>query len=419
MGAIPAVSPFRYVAPAGAPIGLADLVHWATLGVSGDDVLDRFRQTVSDRFAVRHSVLTSSGRAGLTLVLRALQRLAPADRDEVILPSYTCFSVAAAIVKAGLRPRIVDISPDTLDYAQDELANTDFARVLAIVATSLYGIPSDLPAIESMARRHGVFLIDDAAQAMGASVGGRLCGTWGDAGIFSFDKGKNVSAIKGGVVLTNSDEIASALRKEMAGLRSPGIAQSTGGVLTALSSFVFLHSRLYWIPNRIPQLGLGTTKYSTDFPLEFPSRTLVALALVMIDHLEEFTRTRRANAAALLGRLRDVRGIRTITPPPSSVPVYVRLPILLADENARRRALAALNAAGVGGSGSYPTSIADIVDLRGVRTGSSCDRGGRQVAQRILTIPTHAFVTAADVGRMISAIAKEAIEPAPRVAITT
>src|SRR6185436_10114869 len=119
--------------------------------------------------------------------------------------------------------RLVDLNPETLDFNLDELRRADFTRVLAIVATNLYGLPNDMPAIAAIARDRGVFLIDDAAQSMNASVGGRPCGTWGDAGIFSFDKGKNVPAIDGGIVVTNDDRVAAALTAECEPLATPGL----------------------------------------------------------------------------------------------------------------------------------------------------------------------------------------------------
>ncbi len=400
----------RHVAPAGAPIRLPDLARWAGLALGGSDVVESLQQAFRDRFEVRHSFLTSTGRAGLTLLLTAFRRLASNDRDEVILPSYTCFSVAASVVKAGLRPRIVDISPDTLDYDLEELQATDFTRVLAIVATNLYGLPNDLPAITAIARRHGVFTVDDAAQAMGASVGGRPSGTWGDAGLFSLDKGKNVSAIDGGVVVTSSDDVAGALREVMAGLPSPGTRESTMGVAKALVYFMMLRPWLYWIPNRIPQLELGKTVFTTEFPLELPSRSLVALARTMVPRLDEFTQARVANAGALLDVLATVSGIQTVTPTSGAVPVYLRLPILIADADARDETLRGLNAAGIGATGSYPASLADVPELRRHLAGTTLAVGGRRVARHIVTLPTHAFVSASDVSRAGRAIA--AIAPA-------
>lgn len=390
----------RHVPPAGAPIRLPDLARWAGLTFAGGDVSESLQHAFRDRFGVRHSFLTSTGRAGMTVLLRALSRLASDGRDEVILPSYTCYSVAAAVVKAELRPRIVDISPDTLDYAPGELKNTDFRRVLAVIATNLYGLPNDLPAIVEVARRHGAFVIDDAAQAMGASIDGRWSGTWGDAGLYSLDKGKNVSAINGGVVVTNSDAVASAMREEMAQLPSAPLGHSAAGVVKALTYFLMLRPWLYWIPNRIPQLELGKTVFTTAFPIEQPSRVLVALGRTMVNHLDDFTRSRVANAAALLERLAVMKGIQTIVPTTAAEPVFLRLPILVTDETAKGRAVRALNAAGIGASGSYPASLADVTELRDalVVTGATA-AGGRHVARHIVTLPTHAFVSPVDIAR--------------------
>ncbi len=94
---------------------------------------------------------------------------------------------------------------------------------------------------------------------MGATVAGRKSGTWGDAGLFSFDKGKNVSAIDGGVVVTSSSEIARHCERETATLASPSAAASGLDVVKAIAYFALLRPWLYWIPQRIPQLGLGKT----------------------------------------------------------------------------------------------------------------------------------------------------------------
>jgi perosamine synthetase len=357
------------------------------------------------RFGVRHCRLASTGRAGLTLLLNALRRLAPADRDEVVIPSYTCYSVAASIVKAGLKPRLVDIAPETLDFVPAELASTDFTRVLAIIATNLYGLPNDMPALSRVARQHDAFLIDDAAQAMGATMDGRWSGTWGDAGLYSFDKGKNVSAIDGGVVVTQSDDIARALDQEMANLLAPGAATSGVHVVKALGYFALLRPWLYAIPTRIPQLSLGKTVFTMNFPLAHPDPALVALGVVMMRHLDAFTTARRANAAALLAGLGSATGITMIAPRAGSTPAYLRLPVLLLSRAQRDAVMAALIADGIGATGSYPECLADVPELRPLLANPAVPvSGGRSVAQRILTLPTHPFVTPADVAHAIAAI---------------
>ena len=391
---------FRYLAPAGSPVTTGDLLRWCGTAFASTPARVALEQAIRDRFAVRHVSLTSTGRAGLTLLLRAMRRLADGTRDQVVVPSYTCYSVPASVVKAGLRPRIVDVSPHTLDYTPEALEQTDFSRVLAIVATNLYGLPNDLPALERVASHHGAFLIDDAAQALGATVGGRWSGTRGDAGLFSFDKGKNVSAIDGGILVTNSDALAAALREETAHLETPGAGASAVHVLKALAYFALLRPSLYGIPARIPQLGLGRTVYTTDFPLRQPDRVLVALGLTMLRRLDEFTSARRANAAAALAELRPIE-LDTIEPQAGTAPAYLRLPVLLAGEREQRAAIEALNAAGIGATRSYPASIADLPELRGqLADAGPVAKGGREIARRIVTLPTHPLITAADISRM-------------------
>jgi perosamine synthetase len=397
----------RYLAPSGAPIRLSDLARWAGRALAPASSQAALTDLVRERFAVRHAAFTSTGRAGMTLLLQAMRRLAGPARDEVVMPSYTCYSVAASAVKAGLKVRLVDINPDTLDFDQDDLARNDLTRVLAIVATNLYGLPNDVPALSAIARRHGAFLIDDAAQAMGASIGGRACGTWGDAGLFSFDKGKNVSAIDGGIVVTASDDIAGALRHEMASLPSPGAADSAVHVAKALAYFTLLRPSLYGIPARIPQLGLGKTIFTTEFPLHHADPRLVALGLVMMTRLEEFTAARVSRALALLEGLRAAPGIRAITVTAGAMPAYLRLPVLASDAGARHEVITSLNAVGIGATASYPESLADVPELRAhLTTPPPRVAGGRSIAQRIVTLPTHPFVSGADISRVITTLRK-------------
>lgn len=404
----------RYVAPAGAPIRLRDLVSWGLTVASRQDAQRDLQDAVARRFGVRHVHATSTGRTGLTVIMRALRRLAPAERVEVIVPSYTCYSVPASIVRAGLTPRLVDVDPATLGLDGDRLARIDMSRVLAIVATNLYGLPNDMPALSAVARQQGVFLVDDAAQAMGARVGGQLSGTHGDVGLFSLDKGKNVSAIDGGLLLTNSDDVSVALDHEARTLQPPSAA-GTGRWLVTLAAYVtLLHPRVYWIPNGIPQLGLGATVYTTEFALERLGGLAAALGVTMLGRLDAFTAERRRRAACLMARLDRGAGVVPVQPVATAEPVYLRLPVLAATALARHTLVTALNRAGIGASGSYPESLADVPGLRGILVGASENAaGGRDVARRILTLPTHSWVTRADLARTIEVI-DAATRPARR-----
>lgn len=401
----------RYLAPAGAPISTNDLWAWARTAADSRPSALVLQQALQRRFGAEHFVLTSTGRAGMTLLLRALRRLAAPDRDEVVLPTYTCYSVAASAVKAGLKVRLVDIDPETLDFDHHALADADLRRVLAIVATNLYGWPNDMPALASLARERHVFLIDDAAQAMGASIDGTASGLWGDAGLFSFDKGKNISAIDGGVLATSSPDVAAAMREEADHLSSPSPAASAVHLVKVLAYYAMLHPSAYALAARLPGLGLGRTVFTTDFPLARPDPRLSALAATMLPRLDAFAEARRQNATALLDLVRTLPGVQTITARPRAVPAYLRLPVLLDSEQARDRAVSTLTNAGFGATRSYPRSLADVPELRpSLALQSARTDRGRLVASTILTLPTHPFVTATDIHRM-AALLEAAVTP--------
>ena len=404
-------SSFRYVAPAGAPIHVTDLVAAVGRSMTARDVRAELAASIRQRFGVRHAFPTSTGRAGLTLLLRALRQQGVAGRDEVIVPAYTCYSVAASIVKAGLRPRVMDIDPATLDYQFDRLDQERFDRVLAIVACNLYGYPSDVSELRRLTRRHGVFVVDDAAQAMGANLAGVWSGTAGDFGLYSFDKGKNVSAIDGGVVVTNDDDLAAAYQREQRSLGQPHVRDQASELVKASIYSLFLRPSLYWIPNRIPQLGLGKTVFTTEFPLDHPGRLLAALATRVLPRVDTLTQIRAANAAALIAELRTIQGVTLVTARADAAAAFLRLPILLPNQELRNRVLDALSAHGIGASASYPSSLADVPELQGVAIVAAA-AGGREVARRILTLPTHPFVAAQDI-RRIAAVVRAQLAPEP------
>ena len=124
------------------------------------------------------------------------------------------------------------------------------------------------------------------------------------------------------MVVTNSDEIAAALEQETCRLSSPSSATSAFHVAKALAYSVMLRPWLYGIPTRIPQLALGKTIFTTDFPLERFDPVLAALGLAMLSRLDNFTQARVANAATLRDGLASLQGARTVVPTAGASPVY-------------------------------------------------------------------------------------------------
>ena len=175
-----------------------------------------FEEEFAATIGTRHAIGVANGTDALTLALMALDIGAG---DEVITVSHTAVATAAAITRTGARPVFVDIEADflTLDPACLEAAITE--KTKAVVAVHLYGQAADLDAIKAIAGDHGIPVIEDCAQAAGATYGAATVGSLGDIGCFSFFPTKNLGAIgDGGAVLTNDD----ALGERLAGLRQYG-----------------------------------------------------------------------------------------------------------------------------------------------------------------------------------------------------
>lgn len=399
----------RHIAPAGTPIPLSSFAGWAWDCARGTDAHTALSDAVCERFGVTHCLPISSGRAALALIYRVLRERHP-DRDEIVVPAYTCYSVAAAAVRAGLKVRVCDIEPDSLSYSPRALRALDFDRVLAVVSANLYGIPDRLPEIEAIVKAAGAYFIDDAAQAMGASIDGRHCGSFGDIGIYSLDKGKNITTLQGGLIVTRSDELAEALGAAVQALPPPPRSQTLSYSAQLLAYSALLQPRLYWLPERL--LDLGGTVYTTEYPMTRYSPALAALALRLFHRLDELSEQRRRNAEGLRHRLQDTHSLAWPMPPQGARAVYARLPALVP---ARLRAdmLSALTSAGYGVSGSYPRSIQDVPELAPhLRSTTDSAAVGRAVAQRLLTFPTHPYVGAPDLERM-AALVREIVQSSP------
>jgi perosamine synthetase len=170
--------------------------------------IQRFEEALRTFVGTDHAVSTANGTLALQLALQALNI---SRDDEVIVPDFTFGASANAVIQCGARPVFVDVDPDTwtIDPVRIEAAIT--GRTKAIIAVHIYGHPCDMDPILAIARRHGITVVEDCAQALGARYKGRRVGSLGDVGCFSFFANKIITTGEGGMCTTNNPLLADRL----------------------------------------------------------------------------------------------------------------------------------------------------------------------------------------------------------------
>ena len=316
-----------------------------------------------------HCVAVNSGTSAQHLA--ALASGAGADREaEVIVPSFTFAATANSVAITGARPVFADIDPVTftLDPASVEAAVTE--RTIAIEVVHLYGLPADMPKILDIARRHGLAVWEDCAQAHAAAIDDEPVGTFGAWGSFSFYPTKNMTSLEGGMVSTADAELARRVRL----LRNQGMERQYANEVVGLN-------------NRMTDVA-------------------AAVGRVQLTRLAGWTAARRANAAALDAGLADAPGVVTPHVPPGYTHVYHQYTIRLEGASAAERdevARVLREQWRIGTGVYYPIPNHRLPSLAPYAPGVDLP-GTERAARECLSLPVHPSLSEADLERIVRAV---------------
>ncbi len=326
----------------------------------GGPLVESFEQEFAAYSGVREAVGVASGTDAIELALRALEIGAG---DEVITAANTCIPTVAGIEASGATPVLVDVDEARFTLDPAELAGATTARTKAIVPVHLYGQCADVRGIAAHAREHGLHVVEDAAQAHGAALGGRRAGSLGVAAAFSFYPTKNLGALgDGGAVATDDTELAATLRE----LRSFG--ERRGG--EAMRKGV--NSRLD--------------------PLQ------AALLSVKLERLEGWNARRRE-----LARLYD-EGLPDTVLVPLEAPDAHHVYHLYVVRSGRRDELArALEQRGIGTLVHYPRAVHQHPAYAHLARPGRLGRSER-LASEVLSLPLYPELTDTEVGTVVGAV---------------
>jgi perosamine synthetase len=307
--------------------------------------IEQFERAFAARLGSGTAVATSYGRMAFFHILRALDL--PAG-SEIVIPALTFWVIPELARRAGLRPVFADVDPATftLDPAALERAITPATR--AVVPTHLYGLPCDMDPIVTMARRHGLAIIEDCAHALGATYRGRPVGTLGDAALFSFQTLKPLNAFGGGMAVIQDPAVAERVRGQVYSLPWPdegrvrnrfkiGRAQrffTQPGMFT-LVAFPILWTASWFNAN--PDVYLWETIRPLDpLPAAYRERfpnAQAAVGLAALERLDAWTAASQAHARAIDRVLAGSPGVQVPVVPDDRTHVYYQYCVYVPDRD--------------------------------------------------------------------------------------
>ena len=317
-----------------------------------------FEEAFADFIGAGHAVATSSGTTALHL---ALLGYGIGPGDEVITVPFTFIASANSILYTGARPVFVDVHEGTFTLDTHLVESAITPRTKAILPVSLYGLPAPMPAITEIAERHGLAVVEDAAQAHGAAIGERRSGTWG-AGTFSFYPTKNMTTGEGGMVTTDDAALAERVRL----LREHGMK-------------VRYHHDVVGYNFRMTDLA-------------------AAIGLAQLPKLPGYNQRRRAIA----GRYdRELRGVLTPTVPAGVTHVYHQYTIRVRERDAFAERL---TERGVGSAIYYPIPVHRQKPFVALGYGNETYPVTERLTEQVLSIPVHPSLTDDEVATVIGAV---------------
>jgi perosamine synthetase len=262
---------------------------------SAGKYIPRFEEDFAEACGTRYGVACVNGTVALHL---ALATLGIGPGDEVILPTFTMIATINAVTYTGATPVLVDSEPVTWNMDLNQVADKITPRTRVVMPVHTYGHPVDMDPLLELAERHGLYIIEDAAEAHGAEYKGRRAGSLGHAGCFSFYANKVITTGEGGMITTDD----------------PDIAQ----LASHLRDHAFSDERHFW------HKYLGFNYRMTNLQ--------AAVGLAQTEQMESFVRARRANAARYTAALQSIPGI--VTPPEAdwAKSVFWMYSILVEDE---------------------------------------------------------------------------------------
>ncbi len=354
----------------------------------------------TEQLGSRHIIAFDSGKAALLASLRSIAKMKH-GRNEVIIPAYTCFSVAAVIENAGLQLVLCDILPETLDFDYDMLSGLMNERTLCVIPTHLFGKSADVDRVKSLAVRYDSYVIEDSAQSFPEKGESSAA----DIVVFSLGRGKPLSAGGGGLLVSNQSAIIKAIQSEP----MPSIDNSFSTriliMLALLLNDFLISPYIYRLPASLSFLKIGKTIYPDHVNVALMPNCKKVLINSLMYKYDELSQKRYKKSQFYCHKLKSIDGSNRLVH--LGQPYYrpIRYPFYLSGSvsNLPDSIVSKMKTLGI--VSMYPCGLHRLEKVqRFLVNKSEKFPGADWVAEHLLSLPVHSLVKKQDQVRVVKCI---------------
>ncbi len=387
----------RKIPTTAVPLSIFEVLRGFKSFFGNKSYIKEFESNFARYMGSNHAFSFNCCTASICIFLKAIKKLS--NKQEVVIPAYTVPTLVLPIRKAGLKPVLCESSLDTFSMDSERLPDVINDNTLCVLPIYHFGFPYEIDLPLKLARENGFFVLEDTAQAPGATLNGKKVGTLGDAGCFSLCRGKNFSTFSGGMLVTNSDELAGLIREERDLLPGQGFSFkiTVPFILTAYSLVTrpVIYGSFYKL---ISQFKHTTVHDSFESKLYSDFQAIIGLGL--LDKLDKFNAIRLKKGMTLYKALKDNAHIILPEIAKNSTPVFNHFPVVFKETKTMEKVQVKLWERGIDTGRMYLKPVHHLYDLGYDRQKESFPKA-LYIAERLITVPTHPYLDDKSIEKII------------------
>ena len=380
------------------PLSIFEIVKGFRSFFGNKSYIEEFEREFAGYMGSSHAFSFNKCTTSIYIFLKALKKLS--NKQEVVIPAYTVPTLVLPIRKAGLKPVLCESSLDTFTMDLERLPEVINDNTLCVLPIYHFGFPHKIDSLLKVASENGFFVLEDTAQAPGALIDGKKVGTLGDAGCFSLCRGKNFSTFNGGMLVTNSDDLAKIIKEEKDLLpeQDSSFKIKIPFILTAFS--LVTRPVIYGPFYKMIAPFKHTTVHASFEPKQYSDFQAI-IGLGLLNRLDEFNEIRLKKGMALYNALKDNEHLILPEITESSTPVFNHMPVVFKEIETMEKVQVALWNRGIDTGRMYLKPVHHLYDL-GYDMQEELFPNALYIAGRLLTLPSHPYLDENSIEKIIN-----------------